>query len=261
MPIVTLSTGVNGETEPPGRYFVNPAPPLLKVPSPRTNLLQSLTKIVTSCPPDNPWKILFNGKPAVMDLFMGPTSIAYLFLTLTHTHPDLLISNETPGHWCRAYLACGQDAVPFEPAEGGPTGQTLGIANEFLAYHSVKAAATQDLAEVDIIMDALADVSIDKALNEHLKGRAGALSLLRFVRQWLPASSEKVNAAMGSLIEVAFENGNPWSYNGTQYPGAVHGDIGIITQIVLSDPSYAPQLEGKLSTLLDLQTESGNWPV
>jgi hypothetical protein len=53
----------------------------------------------------------------------------------------------------------------------------------------------------------------------------------------------------------------PWIYNGRESLGPVHGNIGILTQIVLSDPSYASQLESKLAELLDLQEEDGNWPA
>ena len=262
MSSLTFSIGPNTDTEPPGRYFLNTAPPFLKVPNPRVHLLQALTKIVTECPPENPWKLLIAGvRPGVRGLFVGPTSIAYLFLTLTRTHPDLVILNETPRYWCEAYLACGQDSKPFDTEEDNPESHILGIANEFLAYHPVKAAITQDTGEVDIMLEALANAKVDKALNEYFKGRAGALFLLRFVRHWLPASTSKVNAAMKSLIEVALENSNPWTFRGNRYIGAVHGDIGIITQIVLCDPSYAPRLEDRLSALLDLQTESGNWPI
>lgn len=52
----------------------------------------------------------------------------------------------------------------------------------------------------------------------------------------------------------------PWTISGSPYIGTVHGAIGIITQIVLTDPSYAPQLELELSDLLELQSASGNFP-
>jgi hypothetical protein len=41
----------------------------------------------------------------------------------------------------------------------------------------------------------------------------------------------------------------------------VHGEIGIVTQIVLSDAPYAPKLENKLLSLLKLQNTEGNWPT
>jgi lantibiotic modifying enzyme len=42
--------------------------------------------------------------------------------------------------------------------------------------------------------------------------------------------------------------------------GAVHGAIGIITQIILTDAAWAPKLEAELATILTYQYESGNWP-
>lgn len=45
-------------------------------------------------------------------------------------------------------------------------------------------------------------------------------------------------------------------------PGAVHGRIGIITQIILCDPSKAtsPVLLDSLKECLELQLQDGNWP-
>jgi hypothetical protein len=43
--------------------------------------------------------------------------------------------------------------------------------------------------------------------------------------------------------------------------GAVHGSIGIITQIVLTNPHWAPKLEDDLEALLSYQFDSGNWPI
>jgi hypothetical protein len=43
--------------------------------------------------------------------------------------------------------------------------------------------------------------------------------------------------------------------------GAVHGSIGIITQIVLTNPRWAPKLEDDLGALLSYQFDSGNWPI
>ena len=43
--------------------------------------------------------------------------------------------------------------------------------------------------------------------------------------------------------------------------GAVHSAVGIITQVVLTDPErYAPKVEAELAVLLSYQYESGNWP-
>lgn len=63
------------------------------------------------------------------------------------------------------------------------------------------------------------------------------------------------------MISTMLENSEPWSFNGTRYLGAVHGDIGNLTQILLSDATYATTLESKLGGLLDMQLPSGNWPI
>jgi hypothetical protein len=43
--------------------------------------------------------------------------------------------------------------------------------------------------------------------------------------------------------------------------GTVHGEIGVLTQVILSDPSHASKLESKLLSLINLQDAEGNWPV
>lgn len=43
--------------------------------------------------------------------------------------------------------------------------------------------------------------------------------------------------------------------------GAVHGTMGIITQVVLTDHRWAHKLEAELEKLLSLQLDSGNWPA
>jgi len=63
------------------------------------------------------------------------------------------------------------------------------------------------------------------------------------------------------VIERILITPRPWIIWGTPYIGAAHGAIGIIAQIVLSMPSYAPKLEGELWELLALQSKSGNWPT
>jgi hypothetical protein len=48
----------------------------------------------------------------------------------------------------------------------------------------------------------------------------------------------------------------------TKLVGAVHGSIGIITQIVLTDPTWADKLQADLATLLTYQySDTGNWPA
>lgn len=85
-----------------------------------------------------------------------------------------------------------------------------------------------------------------------MKGRAGALYILRIMREWLPDLATAINPVVTTLIEAILSQ-DRWVWNGNQYIGPVHGDIGIVTQIVLSDALYAPKLESKLLSLLKLQ--------
>jgi hypothetical protein len=86
------------------RYFDNDAKaPMLRltVPSIQETLAQSLTIIVRGCPPVLPWAGMFRGQ-TYRGLLLGPTSIAYLFLWVSKTQPDLIIDGKAPGDWCNA---------------------------------------------------------------------------------------------------------------------------------------------------------------
>jgi lantibiotic modifying enzyme len=96
--------------------------------------------------------------------------------------------------------------------------------------------------------------------NEWLYGCAGTLYLLRMVKHWAMSTSDRIIQLQKRFINHMLNQGPPWVWHGKNYLGAVHGDIGIITQIVLSDPSYAPKLSSDLSSLLDMQIWTGNWP-
>jgi hypothetical protein len=80
------------------------------------------------------------------------------------------------------------------------------------------------------------------------------------MRTWLPNFAIEINPVITSLVDEILSQ-RDWVWSGREYLGPVHGDIGIVTQVVLSDPSYAPKLESKLLSLLMLQDDEGNWPV
>ncbi|KAF3069766.1 hypothetical protein GL218_07918 [Daldinia childiae] len=52
----------------------------------------------------------------------------------------------------------------------------------------------------------------------------------------------------------------PWTWRGKESFGTAHGTIGIMCQLVLSQPSIASRVEGILSDLLATQLLSGNFP-
>ncbi|MBE7181347.1 MAG: LanC-like protein, partial [Terriglobus roseus] len=99
--------------------------------------------------------------------------------------------------------------------------------------------------------------------DEWLYGRAGYLYLLRMVKRAFAGDAnivELVEDTADEVIEAIMDSSRPWKWHGKAYVGAVHGAIGIITQIVLTDPSWAPKLEGDLAALLSYQYDGGNWP-
>ncbi|PMD51620.1 uncharacterized protein K444DRAFT_647664 [Hyaloscypha bicolor E] len=205
------------------RFIVNEATTLLRLEDPKGYFIQSASRIVRECPPELPWASLFRGQ-IYRGLFVGPTSIAYLFLCLSAKHADLEIKGRRPAEWCKAYLELGQDSVALV-FEG-----TCGITSEYLASNALKACLYQSETHAAKVLDAFSNLEADPAHCEWMNGRAAILPQ------------------------------QPWIWNGSQYLGVVHGEIGILTQVILSDPSHASKLESKLLSLINLQDVEGNWP-
>ena len=213
-------------------------------------LVASLTKIVTGFPPRNHYS-----KHDLHGLYSGPTSIAYLFLTLSKSSPELIIAHRNPAYWCRKYLYDSYHEVPVTPSR-------CGVANETLARLAVGAVAEQSEKLVDLFLSFVPAVLAeegDKASNEWLYGRAGTLYLLRLIRTYTPLNP-KVDEAITAIIEKIIQEGPPWFWHGKGYLGAVHGSIGIVTQIISSEPKRAMQLEGLVEKLIAAQNSAtGNW--
>lgn len=229
------------------RYIPNNPADLLR-PDPLPNLISSLTSLTRTYPPQHTWPKHLSG------LYSGPTSIALLFLHLSRSHPTLAIDHKTPTHWCTAYLRGTRHVSPVDPDH-------CGVANEQLAYYAVQAAFTEALNYVEKLVEVIPSLLTRKGgSNEWLYGRTGLLYLLRLVRHFVPASAELVAKPSEQLISCILSQGPPWSWHGKEYLGAVHGDMGIIAQIVLASPKYAAALQPRLSELLDLQDHDGNWP-
>ena len=235
-------------------YFPNHAENPLREKDPQALLLQSITIILYKCPPTLPWSEK-NNEAIYRGFFKGPTSIAYFFLCLSHAQPTLIIKDKTPSEWCQAYLSCDQDTVT-------PTfDKSCGVTNEYLAFNTLKACLTKDPSYAHKVQQALTNLGTDPTYSEWFNGRAGSLYILRLLNHYLPSTIPENQKLINSLIDHLLTQ-FPWTWHGHQYLGPVHGEIGILTQIILSNPSYAPKLEPKLSTLLDLQdTSSGNWPT
>lgn len=226
-------------------------------------LLTSLTRLITHCPPRTPWRDDFKNTPR--GLWTGPTSIAYLFLHLSLHFPSLSIPSPTdpatksPAEWCATYLACGQSDLPLLTNESG-------IKNERAAFLAVSVCLTKDEATIARFLEVAETLNKQTRAdyNDYLSGRAGLLFLLRLVRSFVPSSAAAVTAAMAPVISHILDAANrPWTFNDVRYIGAGHGSLGILTQLVLSDSctAYSPEVESELESLLDQQLDSGHWYV
>ncbi|OAA48598.1 LanC-like protein 1 [Metarhizium rileyi] len=194
-------------------------------------LRQSLEDIVLENPPLDKYEETLNGLAA------GPTALAYLFLQMAQKHADLQIQGHGCMYWAEKYIS--GDRGPQEIRD-----KNCGLVCEKLAFAAVKASITQadrDMAafldNVPRLLASTPEGAENPFPSEMLYGRAALLYMLRMVK-----------------------SKGDWLWNGKRYYGAPHGDMGIIRQIVLSDPSLAPKLTARLEELLDLQTETGNWP-
>lgn len=114
--------------------------------------------------------------------------------------------------------------------------------------------------------------------NEWLYGRAGALYLLLLMRRYAPLYKNILDEAIQEIMNAILEQGPEWEWHGKRYLGAVHGDIGIVTQIALSCYSLSAKSDGSsnlggcennsilnfltpiLETILKQQFPDGNLP-
>lgn len=223
-------------------------------------LQASLEEIVKTHPPQKRY-----GEDNHRGLFVGPVGLAYLFLQLSNRYPSLRISEYSLREWAQKYTEADRGTLTLKQGR-------CGLIDEKVSFEAVRACVTQDPKDVDAFLE-----NIPKLLGKNvgtepmdfdsdiLYGRSGALYLLRMIRHWVPGSAETVQPHIVDLANRILETGGDdargWRWNGRWYLGAVHGDIGIITQLVLSIPELAPKLSGRLEALLDLQDEEGNWPA
>ncbi|KAI9837873.1 MAG: hypothetical protein M1837_002693 [Sclerophora amabilis] len=238
------------------RYIINQSSRPAQVDA-HTELLAALTAMVIQCSPyrtpPGGWR--YSG------LYAGPTSASYLFFRLSEIYPALKVDGKTMHEWSAAYLD--------EPAlRGGPTRSSLdsshcGIAQETLAHAAVMAVVKQDVSYITKFCESVERLLDEGGSNEWLYGRAGYLYLLRVMKRGFPGNDgvETLTSEITEkVIDHILQTPRPWTWHHKQYLGAAHGAIGIITQIVLSRPSRAADLQRMLEEILDSQFQSGNFP-
>lgn len=249
------------KTDRKDRYSPNNKPLQALSESPKELFLAALETLVTETPPPVrvPDKELFG-------IFAGYIGIPHMLLQLSSLHPDVQVQGKDLRQWAQAYLASEWDEAK---ATGGY--HVYGTMSEQICRKAMAASISGRDADVDALLDEVSKLGKVPAPGEKdeydtdlTQGRAGALYLLRLVRSWVPASKVKIDAQMKPIAERLLEsNGHgerSWKWMGMEFLGAVHGDIGNITQLVLSLPELAPVVEAHLGRLLDMQLADGGWP-
>ncbi|KAL8918444.1 MAG: hypothetical protein Q9208_007350 [Pyrenodesmia sp. 3 TL-2023] len=233
------------------RYIPNESSELLNTAHPDQELTLSLDKLVRKYTPQTSYS-----QHDLRGLYSGPTSVAYLFLQVSVLYPHLSISRHKAKSWCEAYLSAERSSKI--------TPDDCGVINEELAYCAISAASTGDEKKIDLLARHASNLAeAPGGSNEWLYGRAGLLYLLRLVRHWVPSSKEALNACVSKVCNRIIDDGPKWEWHGKQYLGAVHGSMGIITQVILSDPIHAtnPKIVSALQGLLEMQDQAtGNFP-
>ncbi len=214
-------------------------------------LAAALDDIVANYPPRSRY-----AHETLQGLWSGPTGVAYLLLQLSARRPDLTVAGQPADALARAYLAPGSRGHNLRLGSHG-----CGIADEKLAYEAVRCAASRDLRDVRQFAGCVAQVmTLEDRPDELLYGRAGTLYLLRMVRGRVPGAAALLDPAIAEVSDGVLARGPLWTWHGRRYLGAVHGDVGIVTQLVLTSPALAPRLQAVVEKLLAMQLDDGNWP-
>ncbi|KAF2146837.1 uncharacterized protein K452DRAFT_355275 [Aplosporella prunicola CBS 121167] len=238
------------ESKPLPRYFKNDMEPSRR--DPYKQLTASLTRLVNDYPPDQ--------IPPGGGLYYGPISVSYLFFRLQQLYPEMTIGEYALGSWFAAYIELAQKHMKQYP---GPSASKCGVSDDIMSLLALGAASAKDKDMAKELCNYAAIATAEDASNEWLYGRAGYLYLLRLVRASFEDDRETrdlIDDTADEVIDAILDAPRPWKWHGKTYLGAVHGSIGIITQIILTDPVMAPKLEPELGALLSYQYESGNWP-
>ena len=194
------------------RYIPNDKP--LQPVSPHPELVTSLTSLVQSAPPES-----FSRARELQGLFDGPTGIAYLFLRLSQTHPELAIRHRSARQWAEAYIdgsykTANDDYLARNGYEVDPN--HCGVANEILARTAVDAAINQDAAKVmKLCQFANGVLTAEGGSDEWLYGRAGYLYLLRAATARIGEVAEKevlseIERTKVKVVKRILQTPQPW---------------------------------------------------
>ncbi|OCT52929.1 hypothetical protein CLCR_10389 [Cladophialophora carrionii] len=238
---------------PTARHFDNDETPSRHADA-HKELIASLTRINTYNPPvqtcSTGWT--FHG------LYYGPTSVAYLFFRLSQLYPDLAFKGQSLLDWAQSYLDLGitgqRDRVDSDHC---------GIGSEVLAQLALRAAIEQDHSLAQKLCSYESTINDAGGSDEWLYGRSGYLYYLRLARSAYADASkttEIIDTTIRKTVQRILRSTSPWTWHGKAYVGSAHGAFGILAQLVPSSPQCAETLEPLLTSLLDTQFPSGNFP-
>lgn len=243
---------------------------VLRVKEPKIPFLECINTILTECPPKTPFYVPAFNKDKGMTgayggLAYGPTSIAFLFFSIAEKNSEERFNGRTASQWCTLYLDCSQELIP--PLIGWKE-SGCGIQNEFLAYHALKYCHKKDMGFLHKFLQAIEILEpdhsrIDSRAVDWLNGRAGLLYLLRFMRKKMPLITNGLIREPLLKTITHMRNCTPWQdEEGKIRLGAAHGRIGVLTQLLLTEPSLLEEFYTTIDILINIdQTPAGNWPV
>lgn len=196
-------------------------------------------------------------------LYAGAVSVAFLFFVLQRLYPDLVIEGKHMGIWHAEYLKPAEARIRQNEYPGPAFGR-CGITDDVLAVLAISAASSKDPELAQSVCNYWEIAVDDETENEMMFGRAGYLYFLRLMKASFmedPDTLRRIQKTQDEVVDAILDSRRPWKHQNTNYVGAMRGTIGIITQIVLTDPKqYAPEVQVDLATILTYQWPSGNFP-
>jgi hypothetical protein len=235
------------------RYIPNNFSELLTLEKKPIDYLQAaLEDIIDNYPPKEQYSPLELG-----GLWTGPTGTAYLFLHVAKKKPRLKVRGHHAYTWAKAYIEGDRGDLELDSTR-------CGIHAERLCLGAVRASITREESHVKAFVEDVAEIlkRDDKSYpDEVLYGRAGCLYLVRMVRHWVPREAEFLEGVIEQLSKTITDHGSAnWAWHGKRYLGAMHGNVGILTQLVLTTPELETRYVTELERLLECQRADGNWP-
>ncbi|KAJ3159628.1 hypothetical protein HDU86_001637 [Geranomyces michiganensis] len=231
---------------------------------------KQLTHLVATYPPQ-PETFLGLEDDDLLGLYSGPTSIAFGLFLLAPRWPAP-VAGKRLLDWAKAYLDTAKKVAAVSKAElfqEPIDSRNCGIVHEIATRLTLQAVMEEDDAAVEQLLSHVPAVCADSEKGAHDEwcfGRAGFLYLLRAIAHYRPAFRETITAAQGKVIDAILRRGpgtdlGPWRFHDRTYLGVGHGWIGIIAQVLLTDPSAgrAAQVRPWLALCIDEQQPDGSW--